>query len=262
MSYFTQLQIFLKGEPLVLAEIFPIQKFTSFTTEKSYVSDTSHKVDMGKTVIFSTLANYRTIIIVLFPCMVSICTCVCTRVSEKSSFSAVAICTQRIQSRMARPFSCTGNLSLHNCLQYKHLAMPLTMVIYATQLSIYAELSTRPTIVQHMYVMYSQLLLLSGSLKYIAVAKYMCVSIQLFITTTVANYNFSISSWDCSEHVLLLNRGLYCIQQVSRDLLDPTQGSIKQQNIFSQFQRNIMLAPSSANVTIATYNRTTYIIPE
>ena len=191
---------------------------------------------MGKTVTFITLTNYRTIIIVLFPCMVSTCTCVCTRVSENSCSSAVAICTQRIQSHMARPFSCTGHLSLHNCLQYKHLAMPLTMVIYATQLSIYAELSTRPAIVQHTYVMYSQLLLSSGSLEHmaiLAVAKYICVSIQLFITTTVANYNFSISSWDCSEPVLLLNRALHCIQQVSRDLLDPTQGSIKQQIIFS-----------------------------
>ena len=64
---------------------------------------------------------------------------ICTRVSENSSFSAVAICKQRIQSRMARPLSCTWHLSLYICLQYKHLAIPLAMVIYATQLSICAE---------------------------------------------------------------------------------------------------------------------------
>ena len=43
------------------------------------------------------------------------------------------------------------------------------------------------------YVTYSQLLLSSGSLEYmaiLAVAMYICISIQLFITTTVANYNF------------------------------------------------------------------------
>ena len=71
ICYFRQVQSFPNGEPLALAEIFPIQKFTSFATEKSHVSDILYQAYMGKSVIYRTLAMS---IIDLYLCIVATCT--------------------------------------------------------------------------------------------------------------------------------------------------------------------------------------------
>ena len=53
---------------LALTEIFPIQKFTSRTIEKSHMSDILYKAYMGKTVI-SQILTISTTIIVLYSCI-------------------------------------------------------------------------------------------------------------------------------------------------------------------------------------------------
>ena len=79
------MQILPNNEPLAsFAEIFPISKFTSPTTEYLIWYENY----MGKTVICRTLAM-STAVIVLYSCMVTTCTCVYTEVGRKSRFSAV-----------------------------------------------------------------------------------------------------------------------------------------------------------------------------
>ena len=69
------------------------------TTEKSHMSDISYKAYMGKTVICCTLAM-NTIIAVLYLCMVTTCTCICTGVSKNPIFSAVYV---HKESSLVRP---------------------------------------------------------------------------------------------------------------------------------------------------------------
>ena len=67
---------------------FCYQKFTRPTTEKVHVSDISYKVDIGNTVVCRTL-TLSTIIIDLYSCLVTMCTCICTGVFKNSRFSTV-----------------------------------------------------------------------------------------------------------------------------------------------------------------------------
>ena len=45
--------------------------------------------------------------------------------------------------------------------------------------------------------------------------------LEPFITPTVASYNFNISSCNCSESVLLLNRALHWMQQINNNQRNP-----------------------------------------
>ena len=101
---FPQVQIFPNGEPITLAEMFLIQKFTSPTTEKPHMSDISYEVYMDKTIICHTL-TMSFFIKILYSCMVTTCTCICTGASKNSRSSAVYI-------RMCRKYivSCGQNL--------------------------------------------------------------------------------------------------------------------------------------------------------
>ena len=62
----------------------------SATTEKFHVIDISYKGYIGKIVICHTLAM-TTVIIFLYSCMVTTCTCICTGVSKNSRFSAIYV---------------------------------------------------------------------------------------------------------------------------------------------------------------------------
>ena len=142
VGYFPQVQIFLNSKFLTLVEIFPIYKFMSPTTRKPHVSDISYKGYIGKTIICRTLI------------MSTISTCICTGVSKNSGLSAVY--EHRETSLVwLYPFL------VHDiyCLQYKHPAKPLSMVIMlCMQLSI---CTGRPSPQLHVaYIMFSQLLLL------------------------------------------------------------------------------------------------------
>ena len=75
---------------IALVEIFLIQKFMTPTTKKSHVSNISYKAYMGKTIICRTLAM-STVIIVLYLCMVTTCTYICTGVSKNSKSLAVYV---------------------------------------------------------------------------------------------------------------------------------------------------------------------------
>ena len=120
-GYFPQVQIFPNGEPLALAEIFPIQKFISPTTEKSYLSD-SYKVYMDKTVICHTLVM-STVIIVLYSCMIT--TFICAGVSKNSRSSAVYL---HKESSLVWPDPFLAESV--NRLQFKHPAKLFSMVVY------------------------------------------------------------------------------------------------------------------------------------
>ena len=99
-----------------------------------------YKVYMGKTLICCTLAM-STIIVALHSCMVTTCMCIYTRVSKNSRSPTVYV--QNESSLVwSHPVLAQG---IHH-LQYKCPAMPLSMVVYATQLSICAKLSSRLTI--------------------------------------------------------------------------------------------------------------------
>ena len=63
------------------------------TAKKSHVSDISNKDYMGKTIICCTL-TLSTVIIVLYSCMVTTYTCICTGVSKDSRFSIVYMCKE------------------------------------------------------------------------------------------------------------------------------------------------------------------------
>ena len=73
---------------LALAETFPIQKFTSPTSEKSYVSEIMYKAYMSKNIICQTF-TMSTVFIVLHSCIVTTCTCISTGVYNNSRFSTV-----------------------------------------------------------------------------------------------------------------------------------------------------------------------------
>ena len=122
---FPQVQIFPNDEPLVLAEIFPIQKFTSPTMEKSHLSDISYKAYMGKTIICRTFAM-STVIIGLYLCMVTTCTCVCTGVSITLRFSKAYTYVHK-ESSLIWPNSFLAQGVYH--LQYQHPAKALSMVV-------------------------------------------------------------------------------------------------------------------------------------
>ena len=98
---------------------------------------------MGKSVICHTLAMSN-IIIVWYSCMITTCMslCICTGVSKNSRSSTIYV-HKKTSLIWPDPFLVQGVYHL----QYKHLAnKPLSMVVYATQLSICAESSSRPTI--------------------------------------------------------------------------------------------------------------------
>ena len=69
---------------------FPDLEIHEPTSEKSHVRDILYKAYMAKTVICCSLAM-NTIIIVLYSCMVTTCTCICTEVSKNSRFSPVYV---------------------------------------------------------------------------------------------------------------------------------------------------------------------------
>ena len=102
---------------------FPNLKFTSPTTEKSHVSDISYKGYMGKTIICRTL-TMSIVIMVLYSCMVTTCTCICTRVSKNSRFFAVYLHKESSLVRLDS-FLAQGIYRL----QYKHPTKVLSVVI-------------------------------------------------------------------------------------------------------------------------------------
>ena len=104
------------------------------------MSDISYKLYIGKTLICRTLAM-STIIIVLYSCMVTTYMCICTGVYKNSRLSTVYM--QR-ESNLVWPDPFLVQGVYH--VKYKRLAMPLSVVVYAAQLSICAELSSRLTI--------------------------------------------------------------------------------------------------------------------
>ena len=111
----------------------------SSATKKSHVSDISYKAYMGKNTL-----TMSTIIILFYSCMVTMCICIFTGLSKNS--------------RLYPQYMCTKNLVLYGYtlsstevyrLQYKHLAKALSMtmiVMLLSYVSIYGELSSRPTI--------------------------------------------------------------------------------------------------------------------
>ena len=74
---------------IALAEIFPIQKFTNPTTEKSHVSNISYKAYMDITI--SCISAMNTVIIDLHLCMVTMCKYICTGMSKNSRLSVVHV---------------------------------------------------------------------------------------------------------------------------------------------------------------------------
>ena len=79
---------FPKCYTLIFSRNYPIKKFMSPTTETSHMRDILYKVYMGKTIINHTL-TMSTVIMVLYSCMVTTCTCICTTESKNSrSFTA------------------------------------------------------------------------------------------------------------------------------------------------------------------------------
>ena len=93
-------------------------------TEKSHMSDILCKVYMGKIVICCTLAM-SIIIIALYLCFVTLCMCICTRMSKNSRSFAVY---EHKESSLVwqDPFL----MQRVYWLQYRWLAIPLTIVIY------------------------------------------------------------------------------------------------------------------------------------
>ena len=81
------------------------------------------KAYMVKTVICHTFA-FSTIIIVLYSCMITMCTCICTRVSKKSRFFAVYVHKESI---LLWPDLFLAQDIYH--LQYKHPSRALSMVV-------------------------------------------------------------------------------------------------------------------------------------
>ena len=154
MGYFPQVLNFLNGEPLALAQTFPISKFTCSTIKKSHMSNIKYKVYMDKTIICQTLT--MTIAIQSCNCVWSprVRVYVRTRLYNKSKLILCNICAQRIQSRMAGPFLVQGIYRL----QYKHWPNHSTWSYMPhTQLPICAELSSIVGSQLHIpYVMYSQ----------------------------------------------------------------------------------------------------------
>ena len=108
---------------LGLAEIFPIKKFRSPTIEKSHMSNILYNTYMGKITICCTLAM-STVIIVLYSCMVTTWTCICTGVFKNSRFSAI-YAHKESSLLWPDPFLAQGVYRL----QYKHPAKALSMVI-------------------------------------------------------------------------------------------------------------------------------------
>ena len=90
---------------------------------------------IGKTVICCRLPM-STIIIVLYSCMVTTCTCIYTGVSKNSRSSAVFV-NKKSSLIQLDPF--LVEVVYH--MQHKSPAKPPSMVLYATQLSICVELS-------------------------------------------------------------------------------------------------------------------------
>ena len=92
---------------------------------KSHVSDISYKAYMGKTIICHRLA-LSTIIIVLYSCMVTTCTCICTGVSINSRFSKAYTYVHK-KSSLVWPDSFLAQGVYR--LQYQHPAKALSVVV-------------------------------------------------------------------------------------------------------------------------------------
>ena len=92
--------------------------FSDLEIHEPYYWIISHKWHFVQTVICHTLAM-STIIIVLYLCMVTTCTCICTGVSKNSRFSAVYV-HKESSLIWPDPFLAQGIYSL----QYKHPAHP------------------------------------------------------------------------------------------------------------------------------------------
>ena len=86
------------------------------------MSDISYKAYMGKAIICHTL-TMSAIIIVLYSCMATTCTCICTGVSRNSRFSAVYV-HKESSLIWLDPFLVQGVYRL----QYKHPAKALSMI--------------------------------------------------------------------------------------------------------------------------------------
>ena len=170
---------------------------------------------MGKTVICHTL-EMSTIIIVLCSCMVTTCTCICTRVSKNSRFQAVYV-HKKSSLIWQDPFLAQGVY----CLRYKHLAKALSMVIMLRSYLYVLNYLAGPAhnCMQHalhsasyyfhlkLWTEYSYLQLCAYRLEF---------ECQNHLQhPLVASYNFNVSIYNCSESVLLLNRVLHWMQQVN-----------------------------------------------
>ena len=82
-----------------------------------------YKAHMGKAIIYHTL----TVIVVLYSCMVTTCTCICTGECLTTQDPLQYIDTKNLA------FLAQGIYHL----QYKHPAMPLFIVVYTTYIAIY-----------------------------------------------------------------------------------------------------------------------------
>ena len=112
---------------------FPNLEIHKLTTEIPYMSDILYFVIQAWWVpsLWSSIHQW------------SPCTCVLVQEDWRIYDSLQYLCTQNLYSHVAIPFLAQG---VH-CLQYKHLAMSLIMVIYAMYISMWCvELSSSSTI--------------------------------------------------------------------------------------------------------------------
>ena len=124
---------FPNSEPLALAEIFLIQKFMSPTTEKSHMSDILYKVQMDTTIIFCT-PTMITVIILLYSCTITTCTCIIQESLHINSRSFAIYVHKESSLTGLDPFLVQGIY----CLQYKCQAnKPLSIVVYAMYVAIH-----------------------------------------------------------------------------------------------------------------------------
>ena len=93
------------------------------------MNDIPYKVYMGKIIMCRAL-TMSTVIIALYLCMATTCTCICTGVSKNSRSSAVYV---HNESGLNWPDLFLEQAIYH--LQYKYPVMPFAMVIYATLLN-------------------------------------------------------------------------------------------------------------------------------
>ena len=91
------------------------------TTEKSHMSNISYKVYMSKIIICHTLAM-STVIVILYSCMVTMCMCIYVQGCVRTSDPLQYICKKNLVS-YGQIYFCIYHL------QYKCLAMPLTMAL-------------------------------------------------------------------------------------------------------------------------------------